>query len=169
MRKLLDRTYAAALGLAAVCMVGVLLCIVGSVITRQVNFHIDGLDSYAGYLMASAGFLALAGTLRHGEHIRVTLVLNALNPQNQNRLYVFAGLVGVVLSAALAFYSIKLSFDSYTYNDMSTGSDATPLWIPQLSMALGTSLFFIAMVDATVSRLKGHPLKDLKAPEALHE
>lgn len=169
MRRLLDRTYAAALGLAAVCMVGVLLCIVGSVITRQINFHIDGLDSYAGFLMASAGFLALAGTLRHGEHIRVTLVLNALNPTNQNRLHLFAGLVGIVLSAALAFYSVKLAVDSYLYNDMSTGSDATPLWIPQLSMALGTILFFVAMVDATVSRLKGHPLKDLQAVEALHE
>jgi hypothetical protein len=39
---------------------------------------VPGTDAYAGYFMAASGFLALAHTLKHGEHIRVTLVINAL-------------------------------------------------------------------------------------------
>ncbi|MDH5330746.1 MAG: TRAP transporter small permease, partial [Aquincola sp.] len=35
-------------------------------------------------------------------------------------------------------------------NDISTGNDATPLWIPQLGMAVGTLILFIAFVDEFV-------------------
>jgi hypothetical protein len=42
------------------------------------HFHLPGTDAYAGYLMAASGFLALAHTLKRGEHIRVTLLLSAL-------------------------------------------------------------------------------------------
>ena len=45
---------------------------------RQMHFHLPGTDAYAGYLMAAAGFLALAHTLKRGEHIRVTLLLSHL-------------------------------------------------------------------------------------------
>ena len=40
--------------------------------------------------MAAAGFLALASTFKHGEHIRVTLLLNSLSPAGSRRLDIFA-------------------------------------------------------------------------------
>ena len=59
-RRLLDRLYDAAAALAAVCMVGLLACVLLSIAGRQLHFHLPGTDAYAGYLMAGAGFLALA-------------------------------------------------------------------------------------------------------------
>jgi TRAP-type C4-dicarboxylate transport system permease small subunit len=147
--------YSAAEFLAAVCMVGVLLAVLTSILSRQLEFHVSGLDAYAGYFMASAGFLALASTLRHGEHIRVTLILNALAPAGKRRLDIAALAVGVAIAVSLAVFSTKLVIDSYTFNDISTSNDATPLWIPQLGMAVGTILLLIAFIDLFVGRIRG--------------
>jgi TRAP-type C4-dicarboxylate transport system permease small subunit len=147
--------YSAAEFLAAVCMVGVLLAVLTSILSRQLEFHVSGLDAYAGYFMASAGFLALASTLRHGEHIRVTLILNALAPAGKRRLDIAALAVGVAIAVSLAVFSTKLVIDSYTFNDISTSNDATPLWIPQLGMAIGTILLLIAFIDLFVGRIRG--------------
>jgi TRAP-type C4-dicarboxylate transport system permease small subunit len=105
--------------------------------------------------MASAGFLALASTLRHGEHIRVTLVLNALAPAGKRRLDIAAIAVGVAIAVSLAFFSTKLVVDSWVFNDISTSNDATPLWIPQLGMAAGNILLLIAFIDLLISRIRG--------------
>lgn len=155
MRRALDTLYAVSGGLAALCMVGVLACVVTAIVSRQLNVYVAGMDAYAGYFMAAAGFLALAGTLKHGEHIRVTLLLNALPRRGRLRMDVFALLVGCVLAAALSWFSVKLVHDSWTYNDVSTGNDATPLWIPQIAMAAGAILFLVALLDETAQRMRG--------------
>ncbi len=158
MRRLLDGMYAAAEFLAAVSLVGVLLTVLLSIVSRQLTFHISGLDAYAGYLMASAGFFALASTLRHGEHIRVTILLNVLKPAGQRHLDICALSVGVLIAASLAFFSVKLVIDSWLFNDISTSNDATPLWIPQLTMAAGNILFLIAFLDTLVGRVRGQAM-----------
>jgi TRAP-type C4-dicarboxylate transport system permease small subunit len=162
MRRLLDALYMAAGVLAAIFMVGVLVCIGLSIATRQMELHIPGLDAYAGYCMAAAGFLALAHTLKHGEHIRVTLLLASLPPRGRLRLDAIALIIGTIIAANLAWFSCKLVIDSHAYNDISTGEDATPLWIPQLAMAVGTIIFFIAMLDETLMRLRGRSDDTLK-------
>ncbi|MFN5808439.1 MAG: TRAP transporter small permease, partial [Burkholderiales bacterium] len=47
---------------------------------------------------------------------------------------------------------------SLSYNDISTSNDATPLWIPQLSMAIGTVIFFIALLHDLVDTISGKKL-----------
>jgi hypothetical protein len=54
-------------------------------------------------------------------------------------LDVFCHLVDRRSSGALAWYSIRLVLQSREFVDISTGLDATPLWIPQLGMAIGTT------------------------------
>ena len=75
MRALLDRLYNAAGVLAALFLVGTLGMVLTGIAGRIFHFHVPGTDSYAGYCMAAAGFLALAHTFKRGEHIRVTLLL----------------------------------------------------------------------------------------------
>ena len=155
MRRLLDGLYGAAGLLAGLCTIGVLVSVLAAIIARQLSLNIPGTDAYAGYFMAAAGFLALSSTFKHGEHIRVTLLLNSLAPAGSRRLDIFALAVGSLLAAAFAFFSIKLTYDSWLYNDISTSNDATPLWIPQVSMAVGTVLFLIALVDELIRRSRG--------------
>jgi TRAP-type C4-dicarboxylate transport system permease small subunit len=167
MRRLLDRLYDTAAALAAACMVGLLVMVMLSVLGRQLHFHLPGTDAYAGYLMAAAGFLALAHTLKRGEHIRVTLLLNALRGGRRHALEVFALLVAVGLAALFAHYSVRLAWQSYTFHDISTSNDATPLWLPQLSMAVGALVLLICMVDELVLELQGQR-RGGQPEEALH-
>jgi TRAP-type C4-dicarboxylate transport system permease small subunit len=155
MRRALDGLYNSAAALAALCMVGLLVMVMLSVVSRQMGFNVRGTDAYAGYFMAGAGFLALAHTLKRGEHIRVTLILNALKGSWRKALEVWSLGFASLLSAVMAFYSCRLVWQSFDFNDVSTGVDATPLWIPQLVMALGTVVFAIAFVDDFILELLG--------------
>lgn len=155
MRRFLDGLYGAAGLLAGLCTIGVLVSVLAAIIARQLSMNIPGTDAYAGYFMAAAGFLALSSTFKHGEHIRVTLLLNSLKPAAGRRLDIFALAVGCLLAASFAFFSVKLTYDSWQFNDISTSNDATPLWIPQISMAVGTVLFLVALIDELIRRSRG--------------
>jgi len=166
-RALLDRLYIGAGALAALFLVATLAMVVAGIAGRLLNFNVPGTDAYAGYCMAAAGFLALAHTLKRGEHIRVTLILEHLDPKPQRALELWALGVATLLSALFAYYSVRLAWQSWDFNDISTGNDATPLWIPQLTMALGTVVLCIAFVDELVLEWRGARLPKMPA-EALH-
>ncbi|MBK9117065.1 MAG: TRAP transporter small permease subunit [Betaproteobacteria bacterium] len=155
MRALLDRLYNAAGVLAALFLVGTLGMVLTGIAGRIFHFHVPGTDSYAGYCMAAAGFLALAHTFKRGEHIRVTLLLEHLGVKAQRALELWALAVATLLAGLFAFYSTRLAYQSWQFNDISTGNDATPLWIPQLTMAAGTIVLLIALVDDLVLEWKG--------------
>ena len=167
MRKFLDFLYDASAWLAALAMIGVLLMVLLSIVSRQVGFHVPGTDAYAGYCMAAAGFLALAHTLKRNEHIRVTLLLGRLHGKARHGLEMWALSAGVLLAGLFAFYSVRLAWVSRTINDISTSNDATPLWIPQLAMAVGTVVLLIALIDDWVLELRGQR-QTASSEEALH-
>lgn len=158
MRKLLDTLYDGAAWLAALFMIGLLAMVLLSIVGRLAHFHVPGTDAYAGYLMAGSGFLALAHTLKRGEHIRVTLILSMLKAGARRGLEIWSLAAAVALTALLAFYSARLAWQSRQFNDISTGNDATPLWIPQIAMALGSLILLVAFVDELVLELRGERL-----------
>ncbi|MGB4115867.1 MAG: TRAP transporter small permease [Polaromonas sp.] len=155
MRKFLNAIYDGAAALAAFFMVLLLVMVLLSIVGRELGFYVRGTDSYAGYFMAAAGFLALAHTLKKGEHIRVTLLINAAKGRFKKAIDVWALAAAVALSALFAYYSVKLSINSFQFNDISTGNDATPLWIPQIAMGVGAVILLIAFVDELVLELLG--------------
>ncbi|MCD6078258.1 MAG: dctM [Ramlibacter sp.] len=167
MRRLLDFLYDASAWLAALAMVGVLLMVLLSIVSRQLGFHVPGTDAYAGYAMAAAGFLALAHTLKRNEHIRVTLLLGRLRGGKRRAGELWALSASVLLGALFAFYSVRLAWVSRSINDISTGNDATPLWIPQVAMAVGTLILLVALVDEWMLELRGQR-KSIETEEALH-
>ena len=164
MRRFLDGMYDAAAWLAATCMVGVLGMVLTSIVSRQLSVHVPGTDAYAGYLMAAAGFLAMAHTLKRNEHIRVTLLVQALTGRARRMLELWSLLAAAFLAGALAWFAVRLVLQSREFNDISTGNDATPLWLPQLSSAVGAVVLFVAFVDEFVLELRG--IRRVAAPDA---
>jgi len=167
MRRTLDLLYDGAAWLAALAMIGVLVMVLISIISRQLGFHVSGTDGYAGYSMAAAGFLALAHTLKRNEHIRVTLVLGRLKGKARHALEMWALSVAVLLAGLFAFYSVRLAWQSHVINDISTGNDATPMWIPQITMAVGTVVLLIAFIDEWWLEWTGQRVTT-ESDEALH-
>ena len=155
MRRALDATYNAAGVLAALFLIGTLAMVLLGIAGRLLDFHVPGTDAYAGYCMAGAGFLALAHTLKRGEHIRVTLILERLTGTAHRALTLWTFAAGAVLAMLFAWYSTRLAWQSFDFHDISTANDATPLWIPQLTMAVGTVIFAIALIDELVLEIRG--------------
>ena len=159
MRKSLDALYLGAGWLAALFMIGVLAMVLLSIVSRLVGFYVPGTDAYAGYAMAGAGFLALAHTLKHNEHIRVTLIIGKLTGGARRGMELWALSVAVLMSGALAWFSWRLVWQSHTFHDISTAADATPLWIPQILMGLGCTVLFIALLDEWVLEWRGQRVR----------
>jgi TRAP-type C4-dicarboxylate transport system permease small subunit len=166
-RRPLDGLYDAAAWAAAFMMIGTLVMVVLGMLDRYVPINFRGTDMYAGYCMAAAGFLALAHTLKKNEHIRVTLLLNAVPPTAKKALELWSLSAAVFLSGLFCFYSMRLSYLSWDFNDISTGNDATPLWIPQIGMALGSLVLLIAFIDELVLEIRGQRVTH-DSDEALH-
>jgi TRAP-type C4-dicarboxylate transport system permease small subunit len=159
-RRALDWLYDAAGYLAAFFMAGILLMVLASVVGRMVGFNLRGSDAYAGYCMAASGFLALAHTLKRGEHIRVMLFLERFGGKLRRPLDLWSHVAGIFFCSVLAWFSARLVWQSHVYNDISQGNDATPLWIPQVAMALGAIVLLVAMVDDFVLLLRKRALAE---------
>jgi TRAP-type C4-dicarboxylate transport system permease small subunit len=146
LRPWLDRLYDLCGGIAALFLIVLLLVIVAQMTARWTGRQFPGSTDYAGYCMAAASFFALAYTLNRGAHIRVALLLTRLGRWRRlGELWCCA--IGTALAWYFAFYALKAVRVSYRLNDISQGQDATPLWVPQLAMAFGTTLLAIALLD----------------------
>jgi TRAP-type C4-dicarboxylate transport system permease small subunit len=165
-RKSLDLLYDAAAWAAAFFMVGVLVMVLASVLGRMFGFNLRGSDAYAGYSMAAAAFLSLAHTLKRGEHIRVSLFLERFGPRVSRALELWSHAAGTFFCAILAVYCVRLVWQSHAFNDVSQGNDATPLWVPQIAMAVGAIVLFVAMADDFVLHLRRRHPHTLKKAEA---
>lgn len=149
LRRGLDGLYFAGGAVAACCLVALLVIVVLQMAARWFGFSFPGSAQYAGYAMASASFLAFAHTLNRGAHIRVSLLLARLGRYRFiGELWCFA--IGSALACYLAWYAVRGVMWSYELGDVSQGQDATPLWIPQLPMAIGAIVLAIAFVDNLV-------------------
>jgi TRAP-type C4-dicarboxylate transport system permease small subunit len=102
MRHALDKLYSVTLWLSALCLCAIALMVGAQLATRLIDgvlsilhlprtdFVILSLNEICGYLLAAASFLALAGTLKAGAHIRVTMLLAALSEEKRRYVEIWA-------------------------------------------------------------------------------
>ena len=146
LRRTLDGLYLLGGVVGAVFLILILLLIVAQMVARWTGNVFPGATDYAGYCMAAASFFAMAYALNRGAHIRVSLFLTALGRHRRWGEIWCLG-IAAALSSYFAYYAIKSVIWSRKLNDISQGLDATPVWIPQLAMAIGTTLLAIALID----------------------
>ena len=81
-------------------------------------------------------FSPLPTRLNRGAHIRVSIVLNAVG-KGRRFLEMWCFAIATALAWYFVYYAIKTVYWSWKFHDVSQGQDATPIWIPQMSMAIG--------------------------------
>lgn len=165
MRLVAPAFYKILIFLACLSMLAAFGTILLGIIARSADWDIPGLDSYAGYAIAGALFLALPDTLRHGDHIRVTLILQKLPVSVRAWFEAWCLLSSLGLTLFMAYYACNMVWISYLTHDVSPGLDMTQLWIPQLTVAVGTIGFAIAFLDACLARLSGRPFFPVESAE----
>ena len=130
--------------IAAVFLIFIGIFILLGIASRFFGFYIRGLAEYSGYCMASASFFALAYTFVEGGHIRITLFLEKFSLFKKKIIEVWCLLITSFFSGYLAFYFIKMLIISYKFQERSEGADEILIWIPQLSLSIGSFIFFIS-------------------------
>ncbi len=169
LRKALDRLYLvsgwlAAMFIALICLL--VLCQVslnaidrvsGLLTGSAIGLTIPSYADFTGFFLAAASFLALAYTLRQGEHIRVTLFLSRCSDRMRRRLEVWCLTLTAAVTLYFSWYSLLLVRESYVYHDLSPGMIAVPLWIPQTAMFLGLLVLAVALLDSLFAVLFVRP------------
>jgi TRAP-type C4-dicarboxylate transport system permease small subunit len=162
MRTVLDRLYLVSGWLAAACFVVIGLMVGAQLLGRIVDglmrlagvrpygFIVEGLAEIAGYLLAASSLLALAPTFKAGAHIRVTMLLSALDARARWLFELGAFGASLAFTAYMAWRMGLLTIDSWRFNEVSHGLVPLQLAYPQAAMFAGLLIFTIALLDELV-------------------
>ena len=169
-RKALDALYMLAGVLAALFLLFIFAMMMILPIGRETGFNIPSGDDFTGWALVAMSFLGLAHTFKRGEMIRVTLMLERLGPRARHGAELFALTVGIAFLSYFTWQCGILAYDSWRFDDMSTGVVPVPLWIPQLGMVLGAGILVVAMVDEWVIVARGgRPSYESEPPKTTEE
>ena len=131
---------------AAFFLILVATFILIGIASRLFGFYIRGLAEYSGYSMAASSFLALAYTFGENGHIRITLFLEKSKKSVKRILELWSLFITTFFSGFCSYYFIKMLIISVKFQERSEGADEILIWIPQLSVAIGSTIFFICVI-----------------------
>ena len=152
--KNLNKLYKFSGYVAAIFLILVAVFILIGICSRIFGFYIRGLAEYSGYCMASASFFALAYTFVEDGHIRITLFLERLSGLKKKVVEIWCLGMASFFSGYLAFYFVKMLIISYKFQERSEGADEILIWIPQTSVAIGSTIFFISVFHRLILNFK---------------
>ena len=155
MRRALAFAYDAAGYLAAFFVFGIFVLMIAQTVMREINLPTGGTDDLVAWFCAAAFFLALAHTFRHGDFVRVTLLIDRLGPEARRIFEATSLAIGTVFTGYLAWWAVRYVYESWKYQEVSTGVIIVPIWIPQLSFSVGAMLLFVAVVEQLVAVIRG--------------
>ena len=141
----LKSTYKISGYIAAIFLVLVAVFILTGISSRIFGFYIRGLAEYSGYSMAASSFFALAYTFYDKAHIRITLFIEKIESKKRRLTEIWCLSVGSFFSGFMAYYFIKMVIISIKFEERSEGADEIFIWIPQVSLAIGSFIFFICV------------------------
>jgi TRAP-type C4-dicarboxylate transport system permease small subunit len=168
MRRCLSILYKTSSWLGAGCIAMITLLVVCQVLLNLVDristlltgsaigLTIPSYADFTGFLLAAASFFSLAYTLREGAHIRVVLLVSRLPKKVQRLVEIWCIGFGLAVSLYFTRYTAMLTYESYSYNDLSSGMIAVPIWIPQTAMLAGLVVLSVALIDELVAVCRGH-------------
>ncbi len=155
LRRALDRLYLAsgALGAFFIVLIGVLM--IAQSVLRELNVRTGAVNDVVAWFCAAAAFFTMAHAFKHGDFVRVTLLLESVSARTRRALEITALAIGSLAVGYLAWWACKFTYESWEFNDIAQGLLALPLWIPQLSFALGSVLLWVAVLDELILVLRG--------------
>lgn len=155
MRKFLDRLYLAGGALGAVFVALIAVLMVAQSILREFRVNTGAVNDVVAWFCAAAAFFAMAHAFKHGDFVRVTLLLDSVGVKTRRALELGSLAIASVAVGYLALSACRFTYESWVFNDIAQGLLPMPMWIPQLSFALGSLLLLVAVVDELIIVLRG--------------
>jgi TRAP-type C4-dicarboxylate transport system permease small subunit len=168
LRRALDLLYWASGAFAAVCLAGICVLMLAQAAGRELGVLIRGADDITAWLCAASAFFALGHTFRHGELVRVGLLLGFLQPRVRRGAELFALGVTALFVGYMAWAVTRFVYESWKFNEVAQGMIKTPIWIPQMSLVLGVLIFLVAVLDELFRVLNNQKPSYQVAEEARH-
>jgi TRAP-type C4-dicarboxylate transport system permease small subunit len=154
-RRGLDALFNAAGALGAAAVFAVFALMIVASVGRFAGWRVGGINDIVSWLTAAASFFAMAHAFKHGDFVRVTLLLEKLPPRARHGLEAMSLLVATVAVGYLTWWAARFTWESYAFNDIAGGLIVIPIWIPQMSFVLGAVLLLLAVLDELVIVLSG--------------
>lgn len=152
-------TRAAAL-LAGLFILATAFIIVYEVVMRGL-FHAptEWVLEVSTYLIIMAGFLGLAITFRENAHVRVDLLAGRISGRARRLLELVTNFLAILLFLVFLTESTDLMTATYAYGKLSPSILRFPLFIPQLSLVVGSALLLGELVRRFLLTLAGADAK----------
>ena len=155
MRRFLDRLYLASGALGGCFIVLICVAMIAQSVLREFGVRTGAVNDVVAWMCAAASFFAMAHAFKHGDFVRVTLLLEHLPARTRRVFEITALLIGTVCVGYLAYWAVHFTYESWQFNELAQGLLPIPIWIPQSTFALGALLLFVAMVDELILVLRG--------------
>ena len=152
-------TRAAAL-LAGLFILATAFIIVYEVVMRGL-FHAptEWVLEVSTYLIIMAGFFGLAITFREKAHVRVDLLAGRISGRARRLLELVTNFLAILLFLVFLTESTDLMTATYAYGKLSPSILRFPLFIPQLSLVVGSALLLGELVRRFLLTLAGADAK----------
>ena len=154
-RRVLDALYALAGQAAALSVLLIFILMILASVGRLAGWRVGWVADVVSWLCAASAFLAMAHAFKHGDFVRVTLLLEKMPPTPRRLLEVVSLSIAAVAIGYLAFWAVRFTLESWQFNDIAGNMVAIPIWIPQMSFVFGAVLFAVAVLDELVIVLRG--------------
>jgi len=168
LRRFLDALYLGAGYVAACCILLIMVLMIGQSILRELHVRTGAVNDVVSWLCAAAAFFAMAHAFKHGDFVRVTLLLEKVSPAAQRRFEMAALAIAGVAVGYLAWWANRFTWDSYVFDETAQGMLPIKMWIPQSTFAIGAILLFVAVFDELVVVLRGGRPSYVVAVEERH-
>ena len=155
MRRFLDRLYLAAAAAAAVCLALIAVVMLLQAGMREAGLLFRGADDIVSWLCAASAFLALGYTFRHGDLVRVSLLIDRLPPRLRHRAEVACLGAALIVVGYTTWAAASFVLESWKFGELAQGLIQIPIWIPQTSLVLGALILEVAVLDELVVVLRG--------------
>ena len=139
--------------IAAFFLILIAVFILTGIASRMFGFYIRGLAEYSGYCMAASSFFALSYTFINGGHIRITLFLEKATGLKKKFLEIWSLTVATIFAGYMSYYFLKMLKISHEFEERSEGADEILIWIPQSSVAIGATLFFLCVLHQLILKI----------------
>lgn len=142
-------------GLALIC---IFLLVMAEILIRAIAGRSTIIaEEYAGYLNVAVVFFGFSYALTRGSFIRVSLIYDLLKGKARRVAQWYIVLASLIYILAILFYMTKYTLYSYRFHTVSTNISATPQYIPQIIVLIGTFIVLLVLVAYVIDRCRNIP------------
>jgi TRAP-type C4-dicarboxylate transport system permease small subunit len=138
-----------------VALIVMLVLIAVDIVTRSLfNFSLEVSDEVGGYMLVAIAFLSLSAChVNHSFH-EVEFVQARLTARARALSHLIFGLLSLVACVLLAWQFVRLEMSSWRFGDVAPTYLSTPLWLPQLAMALGMTALCFSLCRTVIAETR---------------